>query len=114
MSYEMTEEKKMEQLTAFMEKAKRDGSITDSDIKATMMELDMEGQEDNICELLEGSGVEILNLSEPDDFEMLTINLGEPHILAKFVKHFVKKVHSWSVYPLANFCSFAICRNCPI
>ena len=85
MSYEMTEEKKMEQLTAFMEKAKRDGSITDADIKATMMELDMEGQEDNICELLEGSGVEILNLSEPDDFEMLTLEPEEASELEEIV-----------------------------
>ncbi|HQC36561.1 MAG TPA: hypothetical protein PL035_05735, partial [Bacillota bacterium] len=85
MSYEITDEKKMERLTVFMEKAKADGSISEGDVKATLMELDLESQEDSINEMLESSGVEIISISDPEDFEMVNLEPEEEEEIEEIV-----------------------------
>jgi len=71
LSYTMSAEKRNEQLNAFINKAKRDGSVTSGEVKELLIELDMESREDSIVETLESSGVEIINFDNPDAFALL-------------------------------------------
>lgn len=85
MIYDMSEEKKEEQLHSFIENAKSEGSVTADEIKEKLIDLDLESQADSINEILTSSGVSIVSLSDPDDFLLSELEPEEASELEEIV-----------------------------
>ena len=67
-------DKELEQLTGFIEKAKKDGSISISEVDEALSELNIDiNQRDSIYDTLETLGVEIMGASNPEDLDELLI-----------------------------------------
>ena len=76
MALDFDDEKKMEQISSFLEKARKDGIVSEYEIEELMSECDIDASNrDAIIETLESSGVDITGTDSPDDFELL--DLGE-------------------------------------
>ena len=72
MAFEFDDEKKMEQITQFLEKAKKDGVVSTYEIEEFMSECEIDSSnKDALVETLESSGVEITGLDLTDDFTAL-------------------------------------------
>ncbi len=75
MAFDFDDDKKMEQLTAFLEKARKDGVVSEFEIEELMTECDLDASnKDTIVETLESSGVEITGSEIPDDFALIDID----------------------------------------
>ena len=75
MAFDFDDDKKMEQLTAFLEKARKDGVISEFEIEELMTECDLDASnKDTIIETLESSGVEITGAEIPDDYALMDID----------------------------------------
>ena len=76
MAFDFDDEKKMEQLSAFLEKARKDGVVSEFEIDEIMSECDIDpSNKDTIIETLETSGVEITGADLTGDFDM--VGLGD-------------------------------------
>ena len=76
MSYEIdiNDEKRYEQLTTFMEKARKQGTVTFREVEDTLSELEFDvSQKDAVYDDLEASGVEVMTEANPEDFEIIAI-----------------------------------------
>ncbi len=88
MSYEIDiqDEKKYEQLTAFIDKSKRNGSVTFREVEEMLSELEFTAaQKDQTYDQLEAQGVEVMTESNPDDFEIITLEPSEEADLEEIV-----------------------------
>ncbi|MBQ9891431.1 MAG: RNA polymerase sigma factor RpoD [Firmicutes bacterium] len=75
MAFDFDDDKKMEQLTAFLEKARKDGVVSEFEIEELMTECDLDASnKDTIIETLESSGVEITGAEIPDDYALMDID----------------------------------------
>ncbi len=71
MAIDFDDDKKMDQLTAFLEKARKDGIVSEYEIDEIIAECDIDpSNKDTIIETLESSGVEITNGDMPDEFDL--------------------------------------------
>ena len=74
MAFDFDDDKKMEQLTAFLEKARKDGVVSEYEIDELMTECDLDASnKDTLIETLESSGVEITGTEMPDDYALMDI-----------------------------------------
>ena len=74
MAFDFDDDKKMEQLTAFLEKARKDGVVSEYEIDELMTECDLDASnKDTLIETLEASGVEITGTEMPDDYALMDI-----------------------------------------
>ena len=72
MAFDFDDDKKMEQLTAFLEKARKDGVVSEYEIDELMTECDLDiSNKDTLLETLEASGVEITGTEIPDDYALM-------------------------------------------
>lgn len=88
MSYEieLQEDKKEEQLTTFFEKVRKEGSVTFKEVEDTLNGLSFDvSKKDRVYDELEASGVEIMTESNPEDFEIITIEPEEEAALDEMV-----------------------------
>lgn len=88
MSYEIDiqDEKKYEQLTAFIDKSKRNGSVTFREVEEMLSELEFTAaQKDQTYDQLEAQGVEVMTESNPDDFEIIALEPSEEADLEEIV-----------------------------
>ena len=69
MSYEITDEKKLEQLNNYIEKFRKEGSVTESDFRIILSELELEQQEDAVRDYFDDAGIEIATVLDPEDIE---------------------------------------------
>ena len=75
MAIDFDDDKKMDQLTAFLEKARKDGVVSEYEIDEIIAECDIDpSNKDTIIETLESSGVEITNGDMPDDFDLADVD----------------------------------------
>ena len=75
MAIDFDDDKKMDQLTAFLEKARKDGIVSEYEIDEIIAECDIDpSNKDTIIETLESSGVEITNGDMPDDFDLADVD----------------------------------------
>jgi len=75
MAIDFDDDKKMDQLTAFLEKARKDGVVSEYEIDEIMADCDIDpSNKDTIIETLESSGVEITNGDMPDDFDLADVD----------------------------------------
>ncbi len=75
MALDFDDDKKMDQLTAFLEKARKDGVVSEYEIDEIMADCDIDpSNKDTIIETLESSGVEITNGDMPDDFDLADVD----------------------------------------
>ena len=79
MAFDFDDDKKMEQLTAFLEKAKKDGVVSEYEIDELVGEYDLDqSSRDTIIETLESSGVEVTGAITEEDFDdMLDLDADE-------------------------------------
>ncbi len=79
MAFDFDDDKKMEQLTAFLEKAKKDGVVSEYEIDELVGEYDLDqSSRDTIIETLESSGVEVTGAITEEDFDdMLDLDAYE-------------------------------------
>ena len=74
MAFEFDDDKKMEQITAFLEKARKDGIVSDYEIDELMTECDLDqSNRETIVETLESSGVEITGTESVNDFDDIAL-----------------------------------------
>jgi RNA polymerase primary sigma factor len=88
LSYEIdiNDEKRYEQLTVFMEKARKQGTVTFREVEDTLSELEFDvSQKDAVYDDLEASGVEVMTEANPEDFEIVTIEPGDEAVLEEIV-----------------------------
>ena len=88
MSYEteLHGEKKEEQLILFLEKVRKEGSVTFKDVEDTLNGLGFDvSQKDKVYDELESIGVEIMTEANPEDFEMISIEPEEEAALDEMV-----------------------------
>lgn len=88
MSYEteLQDDKKEEQLAAFFEKVRKEGSVTFKEVEDTLNGLRFDvSKKDRVYDELEASGVEIMTESNPEDFEIITIEPEEEAALDEMV-----------------------------
>ncbi len=88
MSYEIdiNDEKRYEQLTSFMEKARKLGTITFREVEDTLSELEFDvSQKDAVYDDLEASGVEVMTEANPEDFEIIAIEPADEAVLEEIV-----------------------------
>ena len=72
MAFDFDDDKKMEQIAAFLEKAKKDGVVSEYEIDELIGEYELEqSSRDTIIETLEASGVEVTGAVAEEDFEDL-------------------------------------------
>ena len=72
MAFDFDDDKKLEQLTAFLEKAKKDGVVSEYEIDELVSEYDLDqSSRDTIIETLESSGVEVTGAVTEEDFDDL-------------------------------------------
>ena len=72
MAFDFDDDKKMEQLSAFLEKAKKDGIVSEYEIDELVGEYDLDqSSRDTIIETLEASGVEVTGAVTEEDFDDL-------------------------------------------
>ena len=72
MAFDFDDDKKMEQIAAFLEKAKKDGVVSEYEIDELVGEYELEqSSRDTIIETLEASGVEVTGAVAEEDFEDL-------------------------------------------
>ena len=72
MAFDFDDDKKMEQLSAFLEKAKKDGVVSEYEIDELVGEYDLDqSSRDTIIETLESSGVEVTGAVTEEDFDDL-------------------------------------------
>ena len=70
MALDYDDDKKMEQLTAFLEKAKKDGVVSEYEIDELVGEYELDqSSRDTIIETLEASGVEVTSAVAEEDFD---------------------------------------------
>jgi len=75
MAFDFDDDKKMEMLTAFLEKARKDGVVSEYEIEELMTECDLDASnKETIVETLESSGVEITGTEIPDDYAMMDMD----------------------------------------
>ena len=78
MAFDFDDDKKMEQLTAFLEKARKDGVVSEYEIDELMTECDLDASnKDTLIETLEASGVEITGTEMPDDYALMDMEETE-------------------------------------
>ena len=77
MAFDFEDDKKMEMVTRFLEKARKDGVVSEFEIDELMSECDLDSSnKDTLIETLESSGVEITGTEVPDMFD--DVDLDDP------------------------------------
>ena len=72
MAFDFDDDRKMEQLSAFLEKAKKDGIVSEYEIDELVSEYELDqSSRDTIIETLEASGVEVTGMKGEEDFDDL-------------------------------------------
>ncbi len=75
---DMQDVKKSEQLSGFIENAKRNGSVTFREVEEMLTEMEFTAaQKDQIYDHLESAGVEVMTEANPDDFEIIVLEPSE-------------------------------------
>ncbi|MFA7196101.1 MAG: RNA polymerase sigma factor RpoD [Anaerovoracaceae bacterium] len=83
---DMQDEKKVEQLTEFIEKSKKNGSVTFREVEELLTELEFTAaQKDQIYDHLESQSVDVTTEANPDDFEMVVLEPSEEADLEEIV-----------------------------
>ena len=79
MAIDFDDEKKMEQITAFLAKARKDGIVSEFEIDELMSECDLDpSNRETIIETLDSSGVEITGQkADVNEFELIDIDPDE-------------------------------------
>ena len=88
MAFEFDDEKKMEQISVFLAKARKDGIVSEFEIDELMSECDLDpSNRDTIVETLEASGVEITGLKDSaSEFEMVDIDADDEQEFEELAK----------------------------
>ena len=83
---DMQDVKKSEQLSGFIENAKRNGSVTFREVEEMLTEMEFTAaQKDQIYDHLESAGVEVMTEANPDDFEIIVLEPSDEADLDEIV-----------------------------
>ncbi len=83
---DMQDVKKSEQLSGFIENAKRNGSVTFREVEEMLTDMEFTAaQKDQIYDHLESAGVEVMTEANPDDFEIIVLEPSDEADLDEIV-----------------------------
>lgn len=83
---DMQDEKKIAQLTEFVDQAKKSGSVTFREVEEALALMEFTpAQKDQVYDYLELQGVEVITEVNPEDFEIVTIDASDEADLEEMV-----------------------------